>query len=215
VILPLLPKPSRKGRPRTTDLREVFDAIQYMLASGCLWQALPKWFPPFTTIRNDVCNWRASGVFDRMLDALHQQERDLPDRSAEPTAAVIDSQFVKTAESGAPPAMTSGRKSRGASVTLCVSRRRDPAHRPRKSNDRSICEKPWTPIQLNRKTTSEVSIIGIDLAKYSFQMHGAVADGSVAFRRKVHRDGAIAQRAASLRCIVATDPCTSGDGRGR
>ena len=112
VIIPLLPKPSRKGRLRTTDLREVFDAIHYMLASGCQWQALPKWFPPFTTIRNDVCNWRASGVFDRMLDALHQQERDLPDRSAEPTAAVIDSQFVKTAESGPPLAMTSGRKSR-------------------------------------------------------------------------------------------------------
>ncbi|MCY4592461.1 MAG: hypothetical protein OXE86_18285 [Alphaproteobacteria bacterium] len=60
---------------------------------------------------------------------------------------------------------------------------------------------------------SEVSVIGIDLAKYSFQTHGAMADGSVAFRRKVHRDGVLDQLAASPRCVVAMEACASGHDR--
>ena len=52
LIEPLLPPPSRMGRQRKTDLRDVFDAIQYMLGTGCQWRAIPKCFPPFTTVQN-------------------------------------------------------------------------------------------------------------------------------------------------------------------
>ena len=62
---------------------------------------------------------------------------------------------------------------------------------------------------------SEVSIIGIDLAKYSFQLHRAMADGTAAFRRKVHRDGVLDHLAASPRCVVAMEACASGHYWGR
>ena len=100
VIRCLLPEPSTRGRPRTTNLRDVFDAIQYMLATGCQWRAIPKCFPPFTTVQNYFYAWRDSGVYERMLDALRARARDLAGRSGEPTAAAIDSQSVKTTESG-------------------------------------------------------------------------------------------------------------------
>ena len=70
LIEPLLPAPVPKGRPRTTDLRQVFDAIQFILATGCQWRLLPRCFPPFTTVQYYFYGWRDTGVFDRMMEAL-------------------------------------------------------------------------------------------------------------------------------------------------
>jgi len=67
---PPVPPPSRLGRRRTTDLREVPDAIQYMLATGCQWRAIPRRFPPFTTIQDHFHPWRDNGVSGRMPGAL-------------------------------------------------------------------------------------------------------------------------------------------------
>ena len=113
LIEPLVPPPSRLGHPRKTDMREVFNAIQYMLATGCHWRAFPKCFPPFTTIQNYFYAWRDSGLFERMLDTMREFARKVAGRDPEPTAAVIDSQSVKTTESGGPAGYDAGKKVRG------------------------------------------------------------------------------------------------------
>ena len=95
LIAPLLPEQGRMGRPRSTDLRRVFDAIQYMLALGCQWRLIPPCYPPFSTVQNYFYAWSRGGVLESMLDALRDRARRLSGRSVHPTVAVIDSQSMK------------------------------------------------------------------------------------------------------------------------
>ena len=82
-----LPPPSKLGRPRSTDLREVPDAIQYMLATGCRLRAIPRCSAPFATVQNHFHPWRDKGVLERMMDALRGLARERAGRDPEPTAA--------------------------------------------------------------------------------------------------------------------------------
>ncbi len=120
VIEPLLPPPSKLGRRLKTDLREASDAIRYMPAAGCRWRAVPRCFPPFTTIRNHFHAWRGSGVSGRMPDALRVLARARAGRSPEPTAAATGSQSVRTTEAGGPAGYDAGRKARGRRRHLTV-----------------------------------------------------------------------------------------------
>jgi putative transposase len=99
-IEPLLPAPSHLGRPRELDRREVINAILYVNRTGCQWRALPHDFPRWKTVYNLFRQWRLDGLWTRIHDALRALVRQAVGKAPTPTAAIIDSQSVKTTEVG-------------------------------------------------------------------------------------------------------------------
>ena len=98
VFSEFIPPPKRGGRPAKTDLRLALDGVLHVLRTGCQWRMLPPQFPPWQTTYGLFRKWTAAGVWDAALVALNQQVRLASGRQAEPSAAIIDSQSVKTTE---------------------------------------------------------------------------------------------------------------------
>jgi len=100
VIAPHLPQdvPGRRGRPRIWPLRRIIEAILYLDRAGCAWRYLPSDYPPWGTVYGYFAAWRDDGTLARLHDALRAQVRAAAGRDAEPTAAVIDSQSVRAAD---------------------------------------------------------------------------------------------------------------------
>ncbi len=100
MIAPLIPPAKRGGRKREVDVREVMNGILYVLETGCQWRALPKDLPPKSTVHDYFMLWEWDGALECIHHELYVRTRDLEGREASPSAGVIDSQSVKSAEKG-------------------------------------------------------------------------------------------------------------------
>ena len=105
LIEPMIPPGKSGGGKRTVIMREVVNGLMYILSTGCQWRAMPKDLPPKSTVHDYFDLWTWDGTLDRMHSALYEQCRERSDREASPTAAIIDSQSVKSAEKGGPRSM--------------------------------------------------------------------------------------------------------------
>jgi transposase len=116
LVAPLIPPAKRGGRKRAVNLRQVVNGLMYVLSTGCQWRYLPKDLPPKGTVYGYFDLWSYEGVLDRIHHALYVQCREMAGREASPTACIIDSQSVKSAEKGGPAsirmALMRARKSR-------------------------------------------------------------------------------------------------------
>ena len=120
LIEDLIPPAKRGGNKRTVVMREVVNGLMYILSTGCQWRSLPTDLPPRSTVNRYFGRWTQDRTIDRIHHALYVKCRELAEREASPTVAIIDSQSVKSAEKGGPAsthrAMMPARRSRARSA---------------------------------------------------------------------------------------------------
>ena len=117
-VAPMIPDAAPGGRPRKAPKREIVEAILYLLRAGCAWRLLPHDFPPWQTVYHYFRRWQREGVWARVHHALVLADREREDRDPSPSAAILDSQTVRTADQkGDSKASTLARRSTGASAT--------------------------------------------------------------------------------------------------
>lgn len=117
ILKPQIPAAKPGGRPRTVDMREILNALFYVARTGCAWRQLPHDLPRWSTVYDYFRRWRRDGTWPRLHDALRDRVRKKAGKKKSPSAAVVDSQSVKTTEKGGSKATTRAKRSTAASAT--------------------------------------------------------------------------------------------------
>ena len=117
ILRPMIPDAKPGGRPRSADMREIVNAIFYVLRGGIPWRMLPHDLPPWKTVYHYFRAWRMDGVWEEMNEALVERVRVSVGRETTPSAGVIDSQSVRTMERGAYAATMAARRYMAGNVT--------------------------------------------------------------------------------------------------
>lgn len=120
ILKPLIPPAKPGGRPRSTDMREVLNGIFYELRSGCAWRMLPHDLPPCKTVYHYFRQWKGDGTWERMNQELRTELRKADGREAEPSAAILDSQSVKTVDVKGIRGYDAGKKVKGRKRHILV-----------------------------------------------------------------------------------------------
>ena len=125
-IEPLIPPAKRGGGRRRLDMREIVNGIMYVLGTGCQWRYIPKDLPRKSSVHRYFIRWKELGTLDKIHRTLFDKCRVQAGKNPEPTACVIDSQSVKSAEKGGSALIRTGstraKRSRGKSVTYLSTR---------------------------------------------------------------------------------------------
>src|SRR5258705_5104445 len=163
LVEPLIPPARRGGNKRHVDEREVMNGIMYILSTGCQWRAIPKDLPPRSTVHDYLDLWSYDGTLDRIHHALYVECRERGEREASPTAAIIDSQSVKSAEKGGPVsirmALMRARRSKARSATFAYPDDRGDLF---STHEQAEAHAAKIPNELGRNTSVSVTVQTLD-----------------------------------------------------